>query len=1003
MATDTQRPPLKDVPVAGATEYRGVSVLFADMAGSTEFVESLGPEGYGDLLRSFHALCNDVVRRHHGVVAQYQGDGIICYFGFPRAVENDALRAVQSGLDILGELQALAAQTGVALRSRIGISTGSAMIRADGDHFGTNAVGACINRAARLEALAEPDTLLICDDTRQLIGASFQLTDLGPQTLKGFRSPQKAYRVIRRRSGVATRFEALRGGRQGDLIGRQDELSRLLAHFDAARGGSGRTVMVSADAGFGKSRVISAFRHHRKLENVPGFVLQCLPEQTSAPLYPVRQFLEWVAGVAGFDAPEVRHAKLERLFSSVWRAEGEDLATLLELLSPLAPPPRPDQADSAGLRRQRALRLLSRMLFGSVRGRGAFVVVLEDAHWVDPTTAELVEILVADAPAHPGLLLVTSRPEPPWADGIPGAAEVIALKPLSDNEAAALVRQSLGDHPLTDEGIALIVAKSEGVPLFLEEYSDMLRHRDDRASGGPDVPLTLGGLVQSKLDRLDPRSRAFARAASAIGRSFDLSLIAALTDEAPEDSTAHAEALLAQNLVERPSSTDPSSHLTFRHALIRDAIHAGMSRDDQRRLHDRIANHFLAQGGAMSVAEHVLAMHLARAGRPAEAVARYMNAALSAAGQGAAAEALGHLEDALLAVEALPPGIERDTAELSVRSIQGPTQMVTRGPGNPAFGATQARAMDLVERLGLHEQMVPVTYSTALHAWATADLGRALQISEAIAGINARSPSDGATLAASTMRGLVNWHLGNNVTALEFLGQTVARYNPEVHRDLYSVFLKDFGVFSHFYLGLTHTVRGEFAEGANHAARAAELGATLGFPHARGFGMLARFNTAMLRGDEAAADAQSSAALDFARQQGFPEFVAMATFVQGWVKARHGNGPEAIALMTQGLSAWEATGFTCWQPLFAAYLASDLVANGQIPAATALLDRYEGAIDGSGENQARAPLLLSRAKALAAEGLTDRAAATAARARAVAQAQGARLWQDRIEAWFPGG
>ncbi|MTH76891.1 ATP-binding protein [Paracoccus aestuariivivens] len=979
-------------------EHRGISVLFADLVGSTDHVEALGPEAYADLLRSFHGLCNHAIRKHNGTVAQYLGDGILVYFGYPYAGEDDAARAIDAALEIFAALSARAKTASIQIQSRIGIATGSALIQTGAKDIGANAVGTCINKAARLEALAEPGTILICDDTRKLVGELFQLRQFGRHPLKGLKGEHTIFRAEKRRTGIATRFTALRGRRRHGLIGRQAEMQALGAHFEAARTGHGRGVVIVADPGIGKSSLVTEFLESGPVSAVTSFVLQCAPEQRDTPLHPIRQYLEWVAGANKHDNAAARHAKLERLFSAIWGAKGEDLTMLLDLLSPLGSGIEADRNDSVPLRRQRSFELLCRMIFQTASARGAMVVVFEDAQWLDPSSAQLLQCLLEMVPPHPALVLVTTRREPPYGGGMSGAGALIALDRLGDADARVLARSAHGTAQLSEQQFALLIEKSDGVPLYIEEYGDMLAAAGPAGIREAAVPLTIGGLVQSKFDRLDRNARRFAQAGSAIGRTFRAGLIQSINDGG--DISAPIAMLEAQKIITQRDGADEGLELSFSHALIRDAIYASLGRDERLRLHGAIADFYLSQGGGMEVAEHVLAGHLARAGRPRDAIERFLGAALQAAGEGAAGEALAHLEAALASVDALPSGDERDLLELRIRAVQGPTQMVTGGPGNPVFGATQARAMNLLDRLDLHRSMVPVIYNTALHAWATADLARAMRISDAISGIEAESPDDASYMAAHTMRGLVAWHQGRNDLAEASLRATVERHRPELHRDLYSVFLKEFGVFSLFYLGLTKTVQGDALAGAEAARRAAVLGAQMGFPHARGFGLLAKFNTAMLRGDVEQAASGSAEARDFALRQGFPEFAAMAQFVRGWCQVRQGKPTDGIADMEAGFQNWAATGFSCWQAIFAAILGRDLVTVGRVNDAETLIARFMTNIDQSGENQARAPLLLARAELLRALRQSDQARSVAAEALHLAKAQGAHLWADMIAESF---
>ena len=980
----------------GAVEHRGVSVLMVDLVSSTARMEELGPEGYAALLRRFHAVCTDAVRAHGGMVAQYQGDGIICYFGFPTAAEDDACRAVDAALEIVGAFAS--AREASRIETRLGLSSGTVMLRADGDQFGASAVGACINRAARLEAMAEPNTILICEDTMHLVGRMFQLQDLGEHRLAGFSKAQHVYQVLRTRGGMTTRFEALRGHRGGPLIGRTEELKQLEDLFHAVRKDGGRSVIIAAGPGFGKSRLVSAFLQGTAAGS-PSFVLQCAPEHVGTTLYPVRRYLEWLAGTAAGDAPPARHAKLKRLITQVWGADPAEADILLDLLSPLGAERPLDASESIPLRRGRALTLLANKIFASVGGSGAFLMVFEDVHWIDPTSAQFVDMLIDRVGQYPGLIVLTTRPEPPFGAGWPEAT-LMTLSPLDEAEARTLALQALGDAEATHGGeIDELIRKSEGVPLFLLEYADMLRTAEPRSPGSLRIPLSLGGMVQSKLDRLTPAERTFARVGSALGRSFDPMLVAHTIGQGEAAAKAAIEALFAQRLAHPSPGTQGAESVTFSHALVRDAIYGNMTADRRRQVHQSIVEGVQSLG--RGVEDHFLASHLARAGRPAEAVPHFLSAAMAAAGKGAAGEALAHLDAGLACLADLPPDKNRDVLELQLLAVRGPTLMVTRGPGSDAFGACQARAMELVELLGQEAEMIPVIFYTAEHAWAVADLDRAERLADTVVEIDRHTPSDAAHMAGHMLHGMVAFHRGDNVRTVESLGRVIARHDADLHGALYAHFIKEFGVFSHFYKGLARTIQGDFEDGRALAEGAMAVAEYLKFPHERGFALLARFNAALFRGDVETVAAASAEARDFSMAQGFPEFVAMATFAHGWSLARRGDLAQGIAEMEEGFAAWRQTGFTCWQAFFAAALAPFLVAQGSVKAADELVGSYLALLDTTREEQFRAPLLLARAIVDRAQGDRAAAEAHAAKARQVAAAQGAVLWRQWVDAEFP--
>ncbi|MDJ0640958.1 MAG: adenylate/guanylate cyclase domain-containing protein [Paracoccaceae bacterium] len=1001
MATDTpaneqaSREDTENTPeLAAGKEHRSVTVLMVDIVGSTDLMEKLGHEGYASVLQGFHSMCAGIVQRRGGLVSEYLGDGVLCFFGLPRASEDDAAHAVKAALEIVGEMDRNRSDT-APLEARLGISSGSVMINANTDMFGTSAVGTCVHRAARLEALAQPNTVLICDDTRRLIGRTFQLKERGVHQLRGISQPEPVYQAVKTRTGLTTRFQSLRGHLAGDLIGRQAELDLLHALFDKAAQNGGRAVTITADAGLGKSRLIQTFLQSPQTKGAPSFVLQCSPEHTRTSLYPVVRYLEWIAGLTVNDDAAMRMSKLKRLIEKVWGLGPNDTEVLLDLINPFEASTNLDQSESVKVRRDRALGKLADQIFKSVKGRGTFVVVFEDVHWLDPTSAQLLDLLLARANAHSVLIILSTRAEPPYGEGLPEAPPMRLLA-LSKMDARTLAQQILGHDAPTD----LLVEKSEGVPLILQEYAEIMLETGGEVLKATHVPLTLTSIIQSKLDRLDDETRRFARAGSALGRSFDPKLIARLAGQDLSRADTMAKALHALNLTYRCEDTPDDDRITFTHALIRDAVYGNMPGAERRAIHDAIAEAYLTDEALPPLEDHVLADHLAKAERNEEAAEHYMAAALTAAKKGAAAEALAYLEAGLDAVELLPPGERRDHLEMRLLAVKGPTLMVTRGPGNEEFGRIQARAMELVERLDMLEDMLPVVFYTAEHAWAVADLDRAETMADAILMLDRRKPSDVAHLAGNLLKGMVAWHRGDNSQTLESLERVIARYDMEKHKALYAHFIKEFGVFSQFYAGLTRTIQGAFDDGLALAEGAMSLSKKLNFPHERGFALLARFNTAMLRDDVVTADLASREALIFSTEQGFPEFVAMAQFAQGWCQARRGQTSEGVALMESGFEAWRQTGFTCWQALFAAILAPYQVTLGRLSEAADLVDYHLDQIDSTGEEQCRAPLLLARAVIKREQGELADAMSIAKSAYVVAQKQGAVLWQGWIDETF---
>jgi class 3 adenylate cyclase len=981
-----------EVAEAVTGEWRSLTVMFCDLVGSTAILQRLGEEAFWELLRDYYALCTTIVRRHGGQVSQYQGDGVICQFGFPRSAEDDASRAVAAALAVVAEMPAIAVPGGGSpLQVRVGLATGRVRLERERD-FGSGAVGACVNRAARLQTLAPPGGVLVCAVTRRLSGDLFQYADQRTATLGGFDVPEPVHRVLRRVRAPITRFEARRGGREAPIVGRDAEIALLRTRLAEAEAGRGSSILIAAPAGFGKSMLAHALLSGPDAERRRTIILQCARERRDSALHPVREMVAWVAGAQPGEPAATRHEKIRRLLSVVWGAEGPALEGLLDLLSPFGAGEGAGSDASGGLRRRLALEALVRQFFKAGAGKDVLVLVVEDLHWADPSTLDLLRGLAAAAPGERALVIATSRPEA-GAEAA-GLGETMTLQPLTQEDGARLAR-SLGGR-LPESTLKTVVDRSEGVPLFLLEFVRAAQDGDGAERGSAalsGVPLTLDILIQSRLDDLDPDARRLARFAAALGPRFDPARAIATAGLDSQAATLALEALREARLATEAGGTGAGT-MAFSHALVRDAIYTGLDAGARRAIHSRIADEMLADPDAAVQGMETVAEHLALAGRQAEAGEAFLAAAGAAARSGSMAEAAAHLERALRALEDISAGDARDRLELGVRAMEGPVHMVMRGPGSPEFGAAQDRALGLMRRLGMGGGS-HVVYNCALHAWARADLDAADRIA---AEIGDEGDDNRGLLARSTMQGLVAWHRGDNAEAAARMGAVSERYDPALHIGLYPVFLKDFGVFARFYRALALTVLGETEAGEREAEAALALARELRLPHAIGFALLARFNVAMLRGETETAAARAAEAEAYALHQSFPEFAAMATHCLGWADCRGGRTAEGLARMEDGAARWAGTGFRTWQPLFAAERAACLVQAGETARAEATIIEAEAAVALSGEYQAAAPIGLARALLRAAEGRPSAARAEALAAREIADRQGAVLWRDRIDA-----
>ncbi|HTS52082.1 MAG TPA: AAA family ATPase [Burkholderiales bacterium] len=700
--------PTREFVSAGA-ERRQLTVMFCDLVGSTGLAEHLDPEELRDLMQAYQRACGEVVARYDGHVAQYLGDGLMIYFGWPVAHEDDPARAIRAGLEVVETVSKLKASTPIC--ARVGIHTGVVVVGETGHGDASvpkAAVGNTPNIAARLQALAEPSCVVVSERTGSLARGLFDYTDLGVHALKGVAEPVRLLRVDAARA-IESRFEAARGGAAlTPLVGREEEVALLLHRWRQARDGEGQLVLVGGEPGVGKSRLTQVLREQIIGESYTALRYQCSPYHLNSALYPIIEQLERAAGFAREDGPEQKLDKMEAALagSPEQRAESAPLlAAMLALPTERYPPFK----LSPQKRKDQTLAALVRQLEARCQ-RQPLLMVLEDAHWIDPTSQELLDIVARRLPALPILLVITYRPEytPHWAEQTHVTA--LGLSRLERRQAAELVANLTGGKPLPQEVLDQILARTDGVPLFIEELtksvleSRLLREESSRYTlqaplPALAIPTTLRDSLIARLDRLGP-VREQAQIGACIGREFSYKLLAALSPLGGGQLEEALEQLTRTGLVFR-RGTAPDASYTFKHALVQDAAYESLLKSKRAQLHAQIAQaleeDFFDQ---VENAPELLAHHYTQAGNPAVAVPLWRKAGELAWARVALQEAVGHFQKGLALLELLPSSSERDRLELSIREPLNGTWTALRGWAAPEVAANAEAILELAEGQG---------------------------------------------------------------------------------------------------------------------------------------------------------------------------------------------------------------------------------------------------------------------------------------------------------------
>jgi class 3 adenylate cyclase len=650
---------------SGNSERRQLAILACNLVDSMALSARLDPEDMRDLITAFHKAIADVVSRFDGFVAQYLGDGVLVYFGYPAAREHDSEQAVRAGLAILDAVGSLKAAFDATVRARVGIATGLVVV---GEKLGTGdagqrvAIGETPDLAARLQAAAAPGDLVIAASTHRVVGRMFDCRALAAIEVQGLPQPVEAWQVRGAAAGVS-RFEARRAGALSPFVGRQEEIDLLLRRWDQAKRGEGRVVLLSGEPGIGKSRIAESLL--TGLEGEPHARLRyfCSPHHTHSPLYP---FITQLERAAGFEPGSDASAKLDRLetlLKSTARNLPRDLALIADLLSVPTDGRYPALAVSPQQKREMTFTAILDQL-AAMAARHPVLIVVEDGHWIDPTSQDLLDRLVTRTANLPMLLVATARPEfqPAWA-GQP-CVTMLPLSRLGHRDSAAIIAGVTGDKALPDAVVEELLSRANGVPLFIEELARALLESgllhetaDSYVLSGPlpplAVPTTLRDSLVARLDRLG-EAKNVALIGAVIGREFSHELIAAVAALAPGDLDAALERLTASGLVSR-RGTIPEASYSFKHVLVQDAAYATLLNSRRQQVHASVANVLIQRFPALAEAvPEVVARHFTEAGLAPEAIDYWRRAGRLAFSRWAIGEAIISFEHALHVLEQLP-------------------------------------------------------------------------------------------------------------------------------------------------------------------------------------------------------------------------------------------------------------------------------------------------------------------------------------------------------------
>jgi class 3 adenylate cyclase/predicted ATPase len=1009
------RPPITDehTPPAGEAERRQLTVMFCDLVGSTELSHRLDPEDLRDINRAYQDACKLAIERYDGYVARYMGDGVLAYFGYPQAHEDDAERGVRAGLAVVESMAKLntgfAQDYDVELAARIGVATGPVVV---GDIIGEGAaeeaavVGETPNLAARLQGLAEPNQVTIAPATHQLLGALFEYDHLGTHELKGIEQPVQVWRVVRA-GDVDSRYEAKRIGGGLPLVGRQEELGLLLRSWEATKEDRGQAVLIQGEAGIGKSRLVEALRERLWGEDYVWVAHRCSPYHANSSLYPVIEHVKRAMGWKREDNPAQKLGKLETALERQSLPPEEAVPLYAELMSlPLPEGRYAPLAVSAQQQREQTLDALAGWLLDEAE-QTPVLNVWEDLHWADPTTLELLGLYIDQSPTVSMLNVLTYRPAfvPPWS--MHSHMTPITLNRLGRPEVEVLIGHQARGKQVPPEVVEQIVAKADGVPLYVEELtktileSEFLREEGDRytlagALSDFAIPATLQDSLMARLDRL-PTLREVAQLGAVLGREFAYEMLQSLT---PLEEPALRDGLgrLVEDELLYQRGRPPRARYIFKHALIRDAAYHSLLRRTRQQYHRQVAA-LMEERFPESVTAHpeLVAHHYTEAGCTEEAIAYWWQAGQNARSRSANVEAVTHFEKALELLSQLPETPERHERELEIQMALGAVLVPARGFADPGVGKAYARAWELCQQLQdiVHQPLV--LRGRQIFEFVRGELDKSREVAEQFVDLAERQQDPALMVGSYHALGQTLFVQGDLIAARRITEQGIDLFDPRQHR------LPNWpggqpGEQCYLYAAFTLWMLGYPDQALRRAEEALAMANELQNP-ANLINTLAFVaNIHVLRRELTAGRQRAEATIELSAEHRNPHFLGHGTVLHGWVQSAESQGGGGTAEIEQGIAIYQSTGaVSTWLPYFFGLQAESLLRASRVDDGLACVEEALALADKAGEHCWQAELKRIEGDLILAAATTDHARAEScfSQALGIARHQQAKSWELR--------
>jgi class 3 adenylate cyclase/predicted ATPase len=952
-------------PRSPEAERRQLTVMFCDLVDSTKLSSQLDPEDYREVVRAYQRVCTDVIQRYDGHIAQLLGDGLLVYFGYPHAHENDPHRAVRTGLGILSAMedlnQRLHRERGLQLGVRMGIHTGLVVVGTMGGQERQEqlALGEVPNVCSRIQGLAEPNTIAMSAATYRLVQGYFACQDLGAQTLRGVPESMRIYQVLSE-SGATSRLDVAQPRGLTPLVGRESEVALLLERWEQAKAGHGHVVLLTGDAGIGKSRLVQVLKDHIATEPHVRWECRSAEYSQNTALFPLVELFQRILQFETGDTPDEKFGKLEQML----RQYRLPLEEAIQLFAPLLSLPLPEDRYaplnlSPQRMRQRTLEALVAILLEQAE-QHPVLFILEDLHWTDPSTLEFLNLLIEQIPTTSILTVLTCRPyfQPAWHHR--SYLSEITVNRLTHVQVEQIVTGMTDGQTFPAEILQQILTKTDGVPLFVEEMTKALLesghltavngHYELRETlPALAIPSTLQDSLMARLDRL-VTAKAVAQYAAVIGRQFSYALLQAVS-QLDEAMLQHELSRLVEAEMVYQRGLPPQATYIFKHALIRDSAYESLLRSTRQNYHHRIAQVLETQFPETAETQpELLAHHYTEAGLTEQSVTYWYKAGQKASEGSAHVEAIAHLRQGLALLQTLPETPERTQREVDMLITLGASLLAVKGFAAREVGETYTYAQQLCQHLEDPHQIFSVLRGLHGYYHVRAEYQTAHALGEQLLDAAQHAQDPDMLVAAHHALGMTLFFLGAVALAHIHFTQGIALYDLYQHRASALLYIEDAGVVCHSYAARTLWYLGYPDQGLARSQEAVTLAQQRAHPFSLGYtlSMAAMFH--QFRHEVRFTQERAEATMCLATTQGFPQWMATSSILCGWALAQQaGQSQEGIAQIEQGLRALRATGAEGLLPYLLALLAEAHGTLGQPEAGLTVLTEALALVDTTGE------------------------------------------------------